>query len=59
MMGWGWLPWRKVPALKKELKDKTVCIYVLYVTFIVYIIWMIYLCLFFGSFGFHWINEDA
>lgn len=24
MMGWGWLSWRKVPVLKKELKDKTI-----------------------------------
>lgn len=38
MMGWGWLSWRKVPVLKKELKDKTVCIYIPYVIFIVYII---------------------
>lgn len=24
LAGWGWLPWKKVPTLKKELKDKTV-----------------------------------
>ncbi|KAJ5688616.1 endonuclease lcl3 [Penicillium macrosclerotiorum] len=26
LVGWGWLPWKKVPTTKKELKDKTVCI---------------------------------
>ena len=24
MAGWGWLPWKKVPTAKKDLKDKTV-----------------------------------
>ncbi|KAJ5943016.1 hypothetical protein N7516_003184 [Penicillium verrucosum] len=24
MAGWGWLPWKKVPTLKKDLKDKTI-----------------------------------
>lgn len=24
LAGWGWLPWRKVPTTKKELKDNTV-----------------------------------
>ncbi|KAJ5921682.1 Nuclease (SNase-like) OB-fold [Penicillium verhagenii] len=24
LAGWGWLPWKKVPTTKKELKDKTV-----------------------------------
>ncbi|KAI9931582.1 hypothetical protein ASPWEDRAFT_103172 [Aspergillus wentii DTO 134E9] len=24
--GWGWLPWKKVPTTRKELKDKTVSI---------------------------------
>lgn len=24
MAGWGWLPWKKVPTVKKDLKDKTV-----------------------------------
>lgn len=24
LAGWGWLPWKKVPASKKELKDNTV-----------------------------------
>lgn len=24
LTGWGWLPWKKVPTLKKELRDKTV-----------------------------------
>ncbi|KAJ5139530.1 hypothetical protein N7448_002938 [Penicillium atrosanguineum] len=23
LAGWGWLPWKKVPSTKKELKDKT------------------------------------
>ena len=23
--GWGWLPWKKVPTSRKDLKDKTVC----------------------------------
>lgn len=26
LAGWGWLPWRKVPEGKKELKDKTVSV---------------------------------
>ena len=25
LAGWGWLPWRRVPTDKKELKNKTVC----------------------------------
>ncbi|KAJ5718920.1 uncharacterized protein N7483_010002 [Penicillium malachiteum] len=24
LAGWGWLPWKKVPTTKKELKDKTI-----------------------------------
>lgn len=24
LTGWGWLPWKKVPTSKKDLKDKTV-----------------------------------
>lgn len=24
LVGWGWLPWMKVPTVRKELKDKTV-----------------------------------
>ncbi|RAL02268.1 thermonuclease family protein [Aspergillus ibericus CBS 121593] len=24
LAGWGWLPWKKVPTSKKELKDKTI-----------------------------------
>lgn len=24
LAGWGWLPWKKVPTAKKELKDNTV-----------------------------------
>lgn len=24
LTGWGWLPWKKVPTLKRELRDKTV-----------------------------------
>ncbi|KAJ5791199.1 uncharacterized protein N7518_008210 [Penicillium psychrosexuale] len=24
MAGWGWLPWKKVPTVKKDLKDKTI-----------------------------------
>lgn len=24
LAGWGWLPWKKVPTSKKELKDRTV-----------------------------------
>lgn len=24
LVGWGWLPWMKVPTARKELKDKTV-----------------------------------
>ena len=24
LAGWGWLPWKKVPTSKKDLKDKTV-----------------------------------
>ncbi|KAJ5654658.1 hypothetical protein N7490_001661 [Penicillium lividum] len=24
LAGWGWLPWKKIPATKKELKDKTI-----------------------------------
>jgi hypothetical protein len=24
LAGWGWLPWKRVPTTKKELKDKTV-----------------------------------
>ncbi|KAJ5121806.1 hypothetical protein N7526_008743 [Penicillium atrosanguineum] len=24
LAGWGWLPWKKVPSTKKELKDKTI-----------------------------------
>jgi hypothetical protein len=24
LAGWGWLPWKKVPTNKKDLKDKTV-----------------------------------
>jgi hypothetical protein len=26
LAGWGWLPWKKVPTSKKELKDRTVCL---------------------------------
>lgn len=26
LAGWGWLPFRKVPTAKKELKDRTVCV---------------------------------
>lgn len=26
LVGWGWLPWMKVPTSKKELKDRTVCV---------------------------------
>ena len=25
LAGWGWLPWKKVPTNKKDLKDNTVC----------------------------------
>ena len=25
LTGWGWLPWKKVPTSRKDLKDKTVC----------------------------------
>ncbi|KAJ5106142.1 hypothetical protein N7456_002817 [Penicillium angulare] len=24
LAGWGWLPWKKIPSTKKELKDKTI-----------------------------------
>ncbi|KAE8145344.1 putative endonuclease lcl3 [Aspergillus avenaceus] len=26
LAGWGWLPWKKVPTSKKELKDKTISV---------------------------------
>lgn len=26
LVGWGWLPWMRVPTARKELKDKTVCL---------------------------------
>lgn len=29
LAGWGWLPWKKIPTTKKELKDNTVCLTVL------------------------------
>lgn len=27
LAGWGWLPWKKIPTSKKELKDRTVCFF--------------------------------
>lgn len=29
LAGWGWLPWKKIPTSKKELKDRTVCCFYL------------------------------
>jgi hypothetical protein len=31
LAGWGWLPWKKVPTLRKELKDRTVCFTLFYI----------------------------
>lgn len=32
LAGWGWLPWKKVPTLKKDLKDKTVNLFFFFVS---------------------------
>ncbi len=32
LAGWGWLPGRKIPTERKELKERTVCVYSIYDT---------------------------
>jgi hypothetical protein len=40
LAGWGWLPWKKVPTTKKELKDNTVRLSVLLLPTWLQLLWL-------------------